>query len=197
MSPRTKEKSAQVREQSRKQIVEAAFRCFAKDGFNLTSMAVIAKEAEVSKGLIYHHFASKEDVLLAVFNNLVEETQGIWQMNLEETSPKVLLSSMIDLTVQFMESHPGWVRLMIHLVLQEDVVEGLSEHIEMLRQAKVFQVKPIFEALGYQDPIAAAFYFGAKLDGITMGYLSLKEDYPIDDMVQKLKAEYNLIDSET
>ncbi len=192
MSPRSKEKNAEVRLQSRQQIVNAAFARFAQDGFNATSMASIAKEANISKGLIYHHFDSKEDVLLAVFDNLVEQTQGLWEMDFDKATPPELLHSMIDLTVVFMKENPGWVRLMIHLAMQEDVMEGLGDHIEMLRKAKALQVKPMFEALGYEDPVHEAFFFGAKLDGITMGYLSLGDDYPLDEMINRLKKEYKL-----
>ncbi len=192
MSPRTKIQNEEIRQQSQSAIIDAAFKLFAQVGFDKTSMASIAKEAGVSKGLIYHHFESKEQVLKAVFDSLVEKTQKIWLDHYEDATPKQLLSTIIDITVQFMRENPGWVRLIVHLSMQEDVVQGLAGHIEALRQGKAMQVKPLFEALGYEDPLDAAFYFGAKLDGITMGWLSLGADYPIDNMIQNLKSEYHL-----
>lgn len=197
MSPRTKEQNAEIKLQSRNLILDAAFEMFAQVGFDRTSMSAIAKEAGVSKGLIYHHFDSKEDVLKGVFDSMVERTQSLWQEGLENATPRQILSSVIDITVQFLQKYPGWVRLMVHLALQEDVVEGLREHIEVLRKQKAFQVKPLFEALGYEDPLKEAFYFGAKLDGITLGWLSLGADYPIDDMIQQLKLEYKLNENES
>lgn len=41
-------------------IREAAIRCFAADGFRKTSIRTIATAAEVSPGLVIHHFGSKE-----------------------------------------------------------------------------------------------------------------------------------------
>lgn len=192
MSPRTKAQNEEIRLQSRNLIIDAAFELFAQIGFEKASMAAIAKEAGVSKGLIYHHFESKEEVLKAVFDGLVTRTQDLWMADYDKLSPRELLASIIDITVQFMKANPGWVRLIVHLSLQEDVVAGLSDHIDALRQGKAMQVKPIFEALEYEDPIKEAFYFGAKLDGITLGWLSLGQAYPIDDMIQKLKEEYQL-----
>lgn len=192
MSPRTKIQNEEIRQQSQSAIIDAAFKLFAQVGFDKASMASIAKEAGVSKGLIYHHFESKEQVLKAVFDSLVEKTQNIWLDSFQEASPKQMLSMIIDMTVQFMRENPGWVRLILHLSLQEDVIQGLSDHIDQLRQGKAMQVKPLFEALGYEDPLDAAFYFGAKLDGITLGWLSLGADYPIDTMIQQLKTEYHL-----
>lgn len=52
----------------KQQILNAAFSEFTKNGFALTKMDDIAKKAGVSKGLIYHHFQSKEDLL----NELVQ-----------------------------------------------------------------------------------------------------------------------------
>ncbi|NVK28754.1 MAG: TetR/AcrR family transcriptional regulator [Flavobacteriia bacterium] len=196
MSPRTKEQNKVIRTQSRKAILNAAFELFATDGFSKTSMAAIAKHAGISKGLIYHHFESKEDVLKAVFDNLVAETADVWMREDENSSPVDTLNSIIDFSVVFMKESQGWVRLLIHLALQEDVMEGLSEHIQHLREGKILQVKPLFEALGYEDAAQEAMYFGAKMDGISMGYLALGDDYPLDEMIHRLKQEYKIHENE-
>ena len=48
-------------------IIKAARQNFAKKGFANTSMEDITKTAKVSKGGIYHHFESKDDLFLAIF----------------------------------------------------------------------------------------------------------------------------------
>ncbi|MEU0513417.1 helix-turn-helix domain-containing protein [Amycolatopsis sp. NPDC006125] len=52
------------REVRRAQIVAAARRCFAREGFHQTSMPDIAQEAGVSVGAPYRYFASKEEIIL-------------------------------------------------------------------------------------------------------------------------------------
>jgi AcrR family transcriptional regulator len=54
-------------------ILEAASRLFADPGFAKTSVDEIAAAAGVSKGLVYDHYDSKEDLLAAVFWRLVEQ----------------------------------------------------------------------------------------------------------------------------
>lgn len=54
------------RDAKRAQIVAAARRCFARDGFHQTSMPDIAGEAGVSAGAPYRYFASKEEIILAI-----------------------------------------------------------------------------------------------------------------------------------
>jgi AcrR family transcriptional regulator len=54
------------REARRREIVAAARRCFARDGFHQTSMPDIAREAGMSAGAFYRYFPSKEDVILEI-----------------------------------------------------------------------------------------------------------------------------------
>ncbi|WP_194893673.1 TetR/AcrR family transcriptional regulator [Catenulispora pinisilvae] len=58
--------SPERREAKRAEIVTAARRCFARDGFHQTSMPDIAAEAGVSAGAPYRYFASKEEIILAI-----------------------------------------------------------------------------------------------------------------------------------
>lgn len=54
------------------EIIEAAIRVFIEKGYEGTSMDAIAKASGISKGGIYHHFASKDEVLLAANSSLGE-----------------------------------------------------------------------------------------------------------------------------
>ena len=51
----------------RRQILDAAVRVFARQGFHSTRVADIAEEADVAYGLVYHYFSSKENVLNELF----------------------------------------------------------------------------------------------------------------------------------
>ncbi len=53
----------------RQQILEAARRCFIDSGYHPTRMDDIAKAANLSKGGVYFHFKSKQEV----FASLVQE----------------------------------------------------------------------------------------------------------------------------
>lgn len=51
----------------RQQIVDAAFACFARAGFHQTTMEDIGREANLSPGLPYRYFSSKEEIIQAAF----------------------------------------------------------------------------------------------------------------------------------
>jgi AcrR family transcriptional regulator len=62
MSPRTEEQNAQIKDERREQILSAALRVFAQRGFAATKVGDIAAAAGLSHGLVYHYFASKEEM---------------------------------------------------------------------------------------------------------------------------------------
>ena len=51
----------------RRQILDAAVRVFARQGFHATRVSDIADEAGVAYGLVYHYFRSKDEVLGELF----------------------------------------------------------------------------------------------------------------------------------
>jgi AcrR family transcriptional regulator len=57
---------AHPRRDRREDILRASLQLFADRGFHGTSMRDIAREAEITEGLIYHYFASKRDLFRAI-----------------------------------------------------------------------------------------------------------------------------------
>jgi len=51
----------------RRQLLDAAIRVFARQGFHASRVTDIATEAGVAHGLVYHYFSSKDEVLDTVF----------------------------------------------------------------------------------------------------------------------------------
>jgi AcrR family transcriptional regulator len=56
---------AESKAQTRQRLLREAERLFREHGYAATSLEQIAEAAEVTKGAIYGHFASKEDLLLS------------------------------------------------------------------------------------------------------------------------------------
>ena len=63
--------SNHAREQ-RGRILDAARRCFIRDGFHGASMASVAAEARMSPGLIYRYFGAKHDIILAIIEQQLQ-----------------------------------------------------------------------------------------------------------------------------
>ena len=55
----------------REDIIDAAAECFAVAGYDATAMRDIAKKTGILAGSIYYHFASKEEILIAVHEEAI------------------------------------------------------------------------------------------------------------------------------
>jgi len=58
--------NAAKHEQKRMEILAAAGRCFAKDGFRAATISDICKAARISPGHLYHYFSNKEAIIEAM-----------------------------------------------------------------------------------------------------------------------------------
>ena len=56
-----------LRDSARPRLLRAAHRLFGESGVDATSLDEVAAEAGVTKGSLYHHFASKADLFEAVY----------------------------------------------------------------------------------------------------------------------------------
>ena len=60
-------------EETVKLILDVATRLFVEKGYDATSLQDIINETHLSKGAIYHHFSSKEEIFEAIFHRIGEE----------------------------------------------------------------------------------------------------------------------------
>lgn len=189
MCPRSPTQNEEIRKQTQRQIRDAAFELFAARGFANTSVRSIAEKAGISKGLIYHYFEGKDDILHAIFDDLVE--LGDLAMDFPAgLSSSERLQKMLMMIFGYIEHSTEVVRLMVSLALQPDAVAKLKSSIDAYNERQIRILAPLFEDLGYENPEHEAHYLAAKLDGITLGFVTLGEDYPFEMMKQKVMSDY-------
>ena len=85
--PRLTEATKQAR---RRQIIDAAFRCFTAEGYSNTSMSDIIKESGLSSGSIYSHFSGKSDILRATVQQRIDMIAAAYQ-ELDDPSPRDIM----------------------------------------------------------------------------------------------------------
>ena len=98
----------------RRQILDAAVRVFARQGFHSTRVSDIADEAGVAYGLVYHYFKSKDEVL----NELFSERWSLLLAAIEETdregpSPREKLAAVATFIIDSYRHDPELMKVII------------------------------------------------------------------------------------
>src|SRR5690606_16805227 len=102
-----KEKKMKSNKPKYQQIIEAAVKVIAENGYHASQVSKIAKEAGVADGTIYLYFKNKEDVLVSVF----EEKMGqfidkIAKATSEQANANDKLKVLIEMHFSQLEENP-------------------------------------------------------------------------------------------
>jgi AcrR family transcriptional regulator len=162
---------------SRQEILRTAARLFQQRGYDATSMNDVAAALKLSKGGLYHHFQSKDEILFEIMNHAMEITQervlspvrGIVDpverlRALIRLHIEVVLSPRDrEITVMLHENHPlpPTLRKRINTRKKEYIhfVENLMAEVQKVKQGK-----------GAVSPRAAAFALLGMINWIYQWY---------------------------
>lgn len=78
----------------REQILDAARRCFLRNGFHQTSMHDVIREADLSIGAVYRYFPGKTDLIAAIAGQVVDQIVAVFDALAAEETPPPLVESM-------------------------------------------------------------------------------------------------------
>lgn len=83
-------------------VKKEAINLFYKKGYFATSMSAIAKATGIRKSSIYHHYATKEDILLDIFRTTMSDLQKALHEQLDQAvGPKERIRAVIYCHVIF------------------------------------------------------------------------------------------------
>lgn len=116
--------------QTRARLLDAALKCFARQGFNAASVESICAEAGVSKGAFYHHFPSKQALFLVLLEGWLTTIEGSLDAAHSERVPDTLLE-MTDLLPLILETAderlPMFLEFMLQAIREEQVWQATIE----------------------------------------------------------------------
>ncbi len=192
MSPRTKEQLKVLKEARRDQILMAAMKLFGAKGYQNTSISDIAQRADLSKGLLYNYFESKEELLNEVIVFAFRETAeaGESALNKEDISSDEILASLLDSYFLMMEKQEELIQLTLSLAVQVNAIPSVRTTIQKVYKSLIDQLEVIFIDLGYENPKNEAMLFGAIVDGIGVQYMLNLTDYPLEEMKNLILKKY-------
>jgi TetR/AcrR family transcriptional regulator len=120
---------------TREKILETATRLFSTQGYTNTSLSQVAKEAQVSKALIFWHFDNKEKLFRTAlqrtmepyFINVVDELEGLSEVD--------QIKRLIDQYYAFVSENIYSVKFVVSLILREEKhPDDLLGHVNELHR---------------------------------------------------------------
>ncbi len=171
--------SAEKAQDSRDEILQAAIRLFAGRGFHETSMSEVAREARVSKALIFWHFKTKEELFLAVLNRLLQPYFIDFAEEVGALDERAQLRKLVQAYLLFVRDNASSVRFFLGQLLHgEQVPQELASQVMKLydgyRELMVDIVRRAqAKNLCSRDiaPEMAASFMVSALNGSLIGFL--------------------------
>jgi AcrR family transcriptional regulator len=161
----------------RRNILDAAIRVFARQGFHSTRVSDIADEAGVAYGLVYHYFDSKDEVL----NELFTERWSLLLAAIDEAdrsaeSPRTKLAAVAAFIVDSYSHEPELMKVIIVEVTRAANSFGRT-HLPEIRRAYDSIAKIVAE--GQQlgafrrdiDPAFASMSFYGAIEQLLSGWI--------------------------
>jgi len=193
MAPKTKEQNERIRRKSSETIKEVALGLFARYGFHSTSISRIAREAGISKGLLYNYFDGKEALLEAIILDAFDEGEELVAPYLiDRADPREQLRGLTEATFQMVRERFDYWKLLTALSLQPGVLSGLEPILRQKQDELMPKFINLFEALGADDPEKAAYLYGAALDGLMLNYFQMGADYPLEAMKDYILKHFKI-----
>jgi AcrR family transcriptional regulator len=155
-------------EERRALLLERATELFAEHGYDALSMAQIAREAKISKALLYHYFPSKRRLFEAALAAGAQELRARTQID-PLLPPAQQLSATLDAFLSWVEERPGAYAKMLESA-------GAQEVRETMAQVRAETAGQILAGLGAEGrrPATRAAVFGwlAFLDAAILDWIA-------------------------
>jgi len=172
------------------QIIDAAVRVFARNGFYNSRVSDIAREAGIASGTIYLYFKTKDEILVTLFRDRMAAFVAHLRREIAaEPDPVAKIRRLVGVHFAVLEQSPA---------LAEVVQVELRQGHKFFRGASAHEVSAYFELIGsiLEEGVAAGRFhadlpvkvatkmlFGA-MDQVTTSWVLGKRGYRLADAAE-------------
>lgn len=176
----------------REQIVQAAFRVAARNGLEQLTIRLVATEAKLSTGLVFFHFKSKEVLLLALLDSLLDSLFESWEVSANMPPAEHLLALMqLDLqdiyqSEQAEDTLGVFFSYLVMGVYDSAINERIRQAFESSRQAFLPGVQALIES----EPVR---FRGVTPEGFVTVILGIAQGCAIQSLLNKQRIDVEQI----
>ena len=177
-----------------KDIIEAAIKVFAENGYHRAKISKIAEVANVAIGSVYVYYKNKEDLLYKIFDNLWERLYLDYK-NLSENnylSPAEKLDNMRDIFFDIFTENPSlalvYVNEQNHHMNNRD--QKFTEYYEkFLEQAQLLVQDGVNRGVFVDtvDIVIFRYYVFGAIRNLLHQWASDQDNFPLNKIRQNVK----------
>lgn len=192
MSPRTSTQFEEIREEKRDLIINTALRLFANNGYYSTPISKIAKDADISKGLIYNYFESKEDLLISIMDLFIEKVGLLINPNSDDEITNEEMENFFTLLIDSMRNDNELWKLQIQLSTQKEVSELLKSRMNTGNFLKQQQLIYKYFRERFENPEEEMLFYASIIKGFSLQFVLVPEIYSEKTIINFITRLKNL-----
>jgi AcrR family transcriptional regulator len=161
----------------RRQILDAAIRVFARQGYHHCRVSDIADEADVAYGLVYHYFGSKDEVMNELFTERWSLLlAAIEEIDAREITSREKLDAVAGFIIESYRHDPDLMKVIIVEVTRAANSFGRT-HLAEIRRAYESIAKIVTDAQESGefrrdiDPTFASMWFYGAIEQLLTGWV--------------------------
>ncbi|MET7737205.1 helix-turn-helix domain-containing protein [Streptomyces sp. NPDC005402] len=167
----------------RRQILDGAAVCFARNGFHATSMQDVLKEADLSAGAVYRYFSGKEELIGAIVGEVLAQVHEGFEEAARSSPPPppdVLVASVLSRVLATKESltvdgRPAFPRLVVQVwtetLRNEELATVLREGYGAVRETWT-RIAGAYQDAGTMRSDVSPEYVARTMMAAAMGFLA-------------------------
>lgn len=182
------EKNEDMRESRIKQIRSVALQLFSTQGLFATKIQDIAKAANMSQGLIYHYYESKEAIYVELINDALDKMNeavlGLRQLDMPADEKIKLAIKELLYTIETSDDFSETCRLIAQATNTNAIPDNEKSIINTKRNLPYTEIAMIMEEgqkdgkIFMEDPLELSVAFWTAINGIAI-YNATNKDKPV------------------
>lgn len=182
------------REERIDEITQAAIDVFLEKGYENTTMEAIAQKAGVSKGGLYHHFKSKDMILMVAIEKISEKVQDLMGEASKCLSVREGILYYIENYIRYWLEHPketAFLFLSIAKILEKpELLKYYTEYTEYMAFFEgAFTMGIQMGEFKPHNAKVSSITLMAALDGV-LGYMIFDNELKLEEVVEYFEEKF-------
>ena len=172
------------------ELINIATKLFSEKGYSNTPLSKICKKANISKGLIYHHYTSKDDLLREVYKKSINDVTQLIDNKNKNLSVNEEIKEFLEFFFTQLTTKKILFQFDLNVIIQPQTKNVLHDLIKEKSILTLRLVNKVFKKLDSKNSMLLSNVFITELEGVLLGYIISGESYPLSDMKDSLIKKY-------